>query len=463
MSNSNNDKVTTLKHLVPFYRQENEKLSENTEEIVYSVKKKFNYIKEKGGTTVNKYEDTRKDLDLLNKELKLKKISLEQLKIEYNELKNKNEDVLKKFENLKHSKYTYQIMLQRVKKEKNSLYYFVNALEKIVANLRHTEKQLQTSIQKAVSENKCLKKSIEDKRADLIRAKNKNEEALKNLNVNKEHSNILRIRREMINEYTMNKLSNADLALMIEDKKKFQKLLVYYILYNNYLKLSASNIFENASNIYATISKLKEATGVSDIYDINQKFQDIENKTNLLQKEEELSQKKLEDNIKEYMKLNNEINNTFSEDKKMLKNQIQSDKERILDDIHELYKLVFASEKDLENINIKLDTVKRFLEKQNEYFYSINMEAKREFHSNEDIIDYISNLKHMIQILIKITQKNRENGNISRSYKSLEFLEIVNLYKNMDFHKDMCRVDDYPDMENTLRLETKILTKGRLS
>lgn len=463
MSNQNSDKIKKLTELAPFYRKENEKLNENTEEIVYNVKKKFNYIREKGETTVHKYEDTKKDLELLNKELKIKKISLEQLKANYDELNIKNEEILKKFENLKHTKYTYQIMLQRVKKEKNSLYFFLNSLDRIVSNLKHTEKHLLTNIQKIVSENKCLKKSIEEKKANLIQVKIRNEEMLKNLNVNKEHTNILRIRREMINEYTMNKLSNADLTLMIEDKKKFQKLLVYYILYSNYLKLSASNIFENASNIYATISKLREATGVSDIYDINKKFQDIENKTNLLQKEEELSQKKLEDAIKEYISLNNEIVNTFSEDKDLLKKQIQSDKERISEDICELYKLVFASEKDLKNINIKLDTVKRFLEKQNEYFYSINMEEKVEFHSNEDMIDYIKKLKQMIQILMKITQKNREHGNISKSYKSLEFLEIVNLYKNVDFHKDMCRVDDFPELENTLRLESRNLTKGRLS
>lgn len=463
MENPSDDKVTKLKDLTPFYRKDHEKLTENTEEIVCSVKKKFNYVKEKRDTTAHKYEDTKKDLELLNKELKLKKISLEELKSDYDVLKVKNEKILKKFENLKHSKYTYQIMLQRVKKEKNSLYFFMNSLERIVNSLKHNEKHLQTNIQKILSENKLLKKNIEEQKLKLVQMKDKNEEVLTNMDINKEHSNILRIRREIINEYTTNKLSYANLTLMIEEKKKFQKLLVYYILYNNYLKLSASNIFENASNIYATISKLREATGVSDIYDINQKFQDIENKTNLLQKEEELSQKKLEDAMKEYMTLNNEIINTFSEDKKMLKKQIQSNKERVSADIHELYRLVFASEKELENINIKLDTVKRFLEKQNEYFCSINMEEKVEFHSNEDLIDYIKNLKHMIQILMKITQKNREHGNISRSYKSLEFLEIVNLYKNVNFHKDMCRVDDFPDLENTIRLESKNLTKGRLS
>lgn len=64
----------------------------------------------------------------------------------------------------------------------------------------------------------------------------------------------------MINEYKNNKLNNADISLMIQEKKKFKKLLIYYLLYNNYLKLSASSIFENASNIYSTISKMREAT-----------------------------------------------------------------------------------------------------------------------------------------------------------------------------------------------------------
>lgn len=461
MKENNTDKVSNLTDLIPFYKKDNEKLCENAEDIVYTVKKKYNYIKEKGDTTVNKYEHTKKDLELLNRELKLKKISLEQLKTNYEELKIKNGEVLDKFENLKHSKYTYQVMLQRVKKEKNSLYFYVNSLERIVQTLRHTEKQLNTNIQKIISQNKNLKKSIDQKQKDIVKTKNKNEEILKYMNVNKEHSNILRIRREMLNEYTVNKLSNADLTLMIEEKNKFKKLLIYYLLYNNYLKLSASNIFENASNIYATISQLREATGVTDIYDINQKFQDIENKTNLLQKEEELSQKKLQDAIKEYAILNNEIINTFSEDKKILKKQIENEKERISEDICELYKLVFASEKELENINIKLDKIKKFLEKQNEYFYSIKMEDKVEFHSNEDMIDYIKNLKHLIQILMKITQQNREHGNISRSYKSLEFMEIVNLYKNVEFHKNMCRVEDTGDLEHSIKLESRNLTKGK--
>ncbi|SBT43578.1 conserved Plasmodium protein, unknown function [Plasmodium ovale wallikeri] len=426
-----NDKLSNLKDLVPFYKKDNEKLSENTEDIVYSVKKKFNFIKEKGETTFSNYENTKKNLELLNRELKLNKISLGQQKIEYEELKTKNEDVLNKFENLKHSKHTYQIMLQRVKKEKKMLYFYLNSLERTVKCLKNSERQLHNNIQKITSENKYLRKSIEEKKTEIMRAKNKNDEILKYMNVNKEHSNILRIRREMISEYKNNKLHNADIALMIREKKKFKKLLVYYLLYNNYLKLSASNIFENASNIYATISKLREATGVTDIYDINQKFQDIENKKNLLQKEEELSQKRLEE------------------------------KEKISEDIYDLYKLVFASEKELEDINIKLDKIKKFLEKQNNYFNSINMEDKVELNSNEDMLQYIKNLKLVIEILMKITQKNRENGNISRSYKSMEFLEIINLYKNVDFHKNMCRVDDTQDLENTIKLESKVLAKGK--
>ncbi|ETW16197.1 hypothetical protein PFTANZ_05374 [Plasmodium falciparum Tanzania (2000708)] len=258
----------------------------------------------------------------------------------------------------------------------------------------------------------------------------------------------------MINEYKTNKLNDSNIALMIEEKKKYKKLLIYYLLYNNYLKLSASNIFENASSIYATISKLREATGVTDIYDINQKFMDIENKKNLLQKEEELSQKRLEDAIQEYQALNNEILNTFSEDKNILKKKIQNEKEKISDDIYESYKLVFASERELEDINIKLDKIKKFLEKQNSYFHSINMEEKMEFHSNEDMLQYIKNLKGVVETLMKITQQNRENGNISRSYKSLEFLEIMNLYRNVDFHKNMCRVDDTQELENTIKMGT---------
>ncbi|SBS88971.1 conserved Plasmodium protein, unknown function [Plasmodium malariae] len=417
MKNQNSDKLTNLKDLVPFYKKDNEKLNENTEDIVYSVKKKFNFIKEKGESTFSKYENTK----------------------EYDELKAKNEEILNKFENLKHSKYTYQIMLQRVKKEKKLLYFYLNSLERTVNSLKNSERQLHNNIQKITSENKNLRKSIDEKKTEIVKAKNKNEEILKYMNVNKEHSNILRIRREMINEYKNNKLNNADIALMMQEKRKFKKLLIYYLLYNNYLKLNASNIFENASNIYATISKLREATGVTDIYDINQKFLDIENKKNLLQKEEELSQKRLEDTIKEYISLNNEIINTFSEDKNILRKKILNEKEKISEDIYDLYKLVFASEKELEDINIKLDKIKKFLEKQNNYFHSINMEDMMEFHSNEDMLQYIKNLK-------------RENGHISRSYKSLEFLEIINLYKNVDFHKNMCRVDDTQDLENTIKL-----------
>ncbi|ETW46708.1 hypothetical protein PFMALIP_05233 [Plasmodium falciparum MaliPS096_E11] len=218
----------------------------------------------------------------------------------------------------------------------------------------------------------------------------------------------------MINEYKTNKLNDSNIALMIEEKKKYKKLLIYYLLYNNYLKLSASNIFENASSIYATISKLREATGVTDIYDINQKFMDIENKKNLLQKEEELSQKRLEVKIYIY-----------------------------------IYVYIY-----LLYINIKLDKIKKFLEKQNSYFHSINMEEKMEFHSNEDMLQYIKNLKGVVETLMKITQQNRENGNISRSYKSLEFLEIMNLYRNVDFHKNMCRVDDTQELENTIKMGT---------
>ncbi|SOV83219.1 conserved Plasmodium protein, unknown function [Plasmodium sp. gorilla clade G3] len=462
MKNQNTDKLTNLKDLVPFYKKDNEKLNENTEDIVYSVKKKFNCIKEIGESTFNKYEHTRKNLELLNRELKLNKISLGHQKSEYEEIKIKNEEILNKFENLKHSKYTYQIMLQRVKKEKKLLYFYLNSLERTVTSLKNNEKQLHNNIQKITSDNKNLKKSIEEKKMDIIKAKNKNEEILKYMNVNKEHSNILRIRREMINEYKTNKLNDSNIALMIEEKKKYKKLLIYYLLYNNYLKLSASNIFENASSIYATISKLREATGVTDIYDINQKFMDIENKKNLLQKEEELSQKRLEDAIQEYQALNNEIINTFSEDKNILKKKIQNEKEKISDDIYESYKLVFASERELEDINIKLDKIKKFLEKQNNYFHSINMEEKMEFHSNEDMLQYIKNLKGVVETLMKITQKNRENGNISRSYKSLEFLEIMNLYRNVDFHKNMCRVDDTQELENTIKMESKTLNKGKL-
>ncbi|SOV19306.1 conserved Plasmodium protein, unknown function [Plasmodium sp. gorilla clade G2] len=462
MKNQNTDKLTNLKDLVPFYKKDNEKLNENTEDIVYSVKKKFNCIKEIGESTFNKYEHTRKNLELLNRELKLNKISLGHQKNEYEEIKIKNEEILNKFENLKHSKYTYQIMLQRVKKEKKLLYFYLSSLERTVTSLKNNEKQLHNSIQKITSDNKNLKKSIEEKKMDIIKAKNKNEEILKYMNVNKEHSNILRIRREMINEYKTNKLNDSNIALMIEEKKKYKKLLIYYLLYNNYLKLSASNIFENASSIYATISKLREATGVTDIYDINQKFMDIENKKNLLQKEEELSQKRLEDAIQEYQALNNEIINTFSEDKNILKKKIQNEKEKISDDIYESYKLVFASERELEDINIKLDKIKKFLEKQNSYFHSINMEEKMEFHSNEDMLQYIKNLKGVVETLMKITQKNRENGNISRSYKSLEFHEIMNLYRNVDFHKNMCRVDDTQELENTIKMESKTLNKGKL-
>ncbi|SOV19225.1 conserved Plasmodium protein, unknown function [Plasmodium sp. DRC-Itaito] len=462
MKNQNTDKLTNLKDLVPFYKKDNEKLNENTEDIVYSVKKKFNCIKEIGESTFNKYEHTRKNLELLNRELKLNKISLGHQKNEYEEIKIKNEEILNKFENLKHSKYTYQIMLQRVKKEKKLLYFYLSSLERTVTSLKNNEKQLHNSIQKITSDNKNLKKSIEEKKMDIIKAKNKNEEILKYMNVNKEHSNILRIRREMINEYKTNKLNDSNIALMIEEKKKYKKLLIYYLLYNNYLKLSASNIFENASSIYATISKLREATGVTDIYDINQKFMDIENKKNLLQKEEELSQKRLEDAIQEYQALNNEIINTFSEDKNILKKKIQNEKEKISDDIYESYKLVFASERELEDINIKLDKIKKFLEKQNSYFHSINMEEKMEFHSNEDMLQYIKNLKGVVETLMKITQKNRENGNISRSYKSLEFHEIMNLYRNVDFHKNMCRVDDTQELENTIKMESKTMNKGKL-
>ncbi|KYN94059.1 hypothetical protein PRSY57_1439900, partial [Plasmodium reichenowi] len=403
-----------------------------------------------------------KNLELLNRELKLNKISLGHQKNEYEEIKIKNEEILNKFENLKHSKYTYQIMLQRIKKEKKLLYFYLNSLERTVTSLKNNEKQLHNNIQKITSDNKNLKKSIEEKKMDIIKAKNKNEEILKYMNVNKEHSNILRIRREMINEYKTNKLNDSNVALMIEEKKKYKKLLIYYLLYNNYLKLSASNIFENASSIYATISKLREATGVTDIYDINQKFMDIENKKNLLQKEEELSQKRLEDAIQEYQALNNEILNTFSDDKNILKKKIQNEKEKISDDIYESYKLVFASERELEDINIKLDKIKKFLEKQNSYFHSINMEEKMEFHSNEDMLQYIKNLKGVVETLMKITQQNRENGNISRSYKSLEFLEIMNLYRNVDFHKNMCRVDDTQELENTIKMESKTLNKGKL-
>ncbi|CDU19704.1 hypothetical protein YYC_05755 [Plasmodium yoelii 17X] len=454
-----NDKLDNLKDLAPFYKKDNEKFSENTEDIVYSVKKKFNVIKEKGESTFSKYENTKKNLELLNREQKLNKISLGHQKNEYEDLKSKNEGILNKFENLKHSKYTYQIMLQRIKKEKKMLYFYLNSLERTVKSLKNTEKQHQNIIQKITSENKNLRKSIEDKKMEIIQAKNKNEEILKYMNVNKEHSNILRIRREMINEYKNNKLNNADISLMIQEKRKFKKLLIYYLLYNNYLKLSASSIFENASNIYSTISKMREATGVTDIYDINQKFLDIENKQNLLQKEEALSQKKLEDAIKEYISLNNEIINTFSEDKDIIKEKILYEKEKVSDDIYDLYKLVFASEKELEDINIKLDKIQKFLENQNKYFYSINMEDKIEFNSNEDMLEYIKNLKNVLEKLMMITQKNRENGNISRSYKSLEFLEIINLYKNVDFHKNMCRVNDAQDLENTIKLESKIITK----
>ncbi|VEV58125.1 conserved Plasmodium protein, unknown function [Plasmodium vinckei vinckei] len=454
-----NDKLDNLKDLAPFYKKDNEKFSENTEDIVYSVKKKFNVIKEKGESTFNKYENTKKDLELLNREQKLNKISLGHQKNEYEDLKSKNEGILNKFENLKHSKYTYQIMLQRIKKEKKMLYFYLNSLERTVKSLKNSEKQHQNIIQKITSENKNLRKAIEDKKMEIIQAKNKNEDILKYMNVNKEHSNILRIRREMINEYKNNKLNNANISLMIQEKRKFKKLLIYYLLYNNYLKLSASSIFENASNIYSTISKMREATGVTDIYDINQKFLDIENKQNLLQKEEALSQKKLEDAIKEYISLNNEIINTFSEDKDIIKEKILYEKEKVSDDIYDLYKLVFASEKELEDVNIKLDKIQKFLENQNKYFYSINMEDKIEFNSNEDILQYIKNLQSVLEKLMMITQKNRENGNISRSYKSLEFLEIINLYKNVDFHKNMCRVNDTQDLENAIKFESKIITK----
>ncbi|SCM06806.1 conserved Plasmodium protein, unknown function [Plasmodium chabaudi chabaudi] len=454
-----NDKLDNLKDLAPFYKKDNEKFSENTEDIVYSVKKKFNVIKEKGESTFNKYENTKKNLELLNREQKLNKISLGHQKNEYEDLKSKNEGILTKFENLKHSKYTYQVMLQRIKKEKKMLYFYLNSLERTVKSLKNSEKQHQNIIQKITSENKNLRKSIEDKKMEIIQAKNKNEDILKYMNVNKEHSNILRIRREMINEYKNNKLNNADISLMIQEKRKFKKLLIYYLLYNNYLKLSASSIFENASNIYSTISKMREATGVTDIYDINQKFLDIENKQNLLQKEEALSQKKLEDAIKEYISLNNEIINTFSEDKDIIKEKILYEKEKVSDDIYDLYKLVFASEKELEDVNIKLDKIQKFLENQNKYFYSINMEDKIEFNSNEDMLQYIKNLQSVLEKLMMITQKNRENGNISRSYKSLEFLEIINLYKNVDFHKNMCRVNDAQDLENTIKLESKIIAK----
>ncbi|VTZ70027.1 protein SOC3, putative [Plasmodium chabaudi chabaudi] len=454
-----NDKLDNLKDLAPFYKKDNEKFSENTEDIVYSVKKKFNVIKEKGESTFNEYENTKKNLELLNREQKLNKISLGHQKNEYEDLKSKNEGILTKFENLKHSKYTYQVMLQRIKKEKKMLYFYLNSLERTVKSLKNSEKQHQNIIQKITSENKNLRKSIEDKKMEIIQAKNKNEDILKYMNVNKEHSNILRIRREMINEYKNNKLNNADISLMIQEKRKFKKLLIYYLLYNNYLKLSASSIFENASNIYSTISKMREATGVTDIYDINQKFLDIENKQNLLQKEEALSQKKLEDAIKEYISLNNEIINTFSEDKDIIKEKILYEKEKVSDDIYDLYKLVFASEKELEDVNIKLDKIQKFLENQNKYFYSINMEDKIEFNSNEDMLQYIKNLQSVLEKLMMITQKNRENGNISRSYKSLEFLEIINLYKNVDFHKNMCRVNDAQDLENTIKLESKIIAK----
>ncbi|CAD2099788.1 conserved Plasmodium protein, unknown function [Plasmodium vinckei brucechwatti] len=454
-----NDKLDNLKDLAPFYKKDNEKFSENTEDIVYSVKKKFNVIKEKGESTFSKYENTKKNLELLNREQKLNKISLGHQKNEYEDLKSKNEGILNKFENLKHSKYTYQVMLQRIKKEKKMLYFYLNSLERTVKSLKNSEKQHQNTIQKITSENKNLRKSIEDKKMEIIQAKNRNEDILKYMNVNKEHSNILRIRREMINEYKNNKLNNADISLMIQEKRKFKKLLIYYLLYNNYLKLSASSIFENASNIYSTISKMREATGVTDIYDINQKFLDIENKQNLLQKEEALSQKKLEDAIKEYISLNNEIINTFSEDKDIIKEKILYEKEKVSDDIYDLYKLVFASEKELEDVNIKLDKIQKFLENQNKYFYSINMEDKIEFNSNEDMLQYIKNLQSVLEKLMMITQKNRENGNISRSYKSLEFLEIINLYKNVDFHKNMCRVNDAQDLENTIKFESKIITK----
>lgn len=37
--------------------------------------------------------------------------------------------------------------------------------------------------------------------------------------------------------------------------------------------------------------------------------------------------------------------------------------------------IIIFSEKELEDINIKLDKIQKFLEKQNKYFYSINMEV----------------------------------------------------------------------------------------
>ncbi|ETW33918.1 hypothetical protein PFTANZ_05372 [Plasmodium falciparum Tanzania (2000708)] len=147
MKNQNTDKLTNLKDLVPFYKKDNEKLNENTEDIVYSVKKKFNCIKEIGESTFNKYEHTRKNLELLNRELKLNKISLGHQKNEYEEIKIKNEEILNKFENLKHSKCTYQIMLQRIKKEKKLLYFYLNSLERTVASLKNNEKQLHNNIQ----------------------------------------------------------------------------------------------------------------------------------------------------------------------------------------------------------------------------------------------------------------------------------------------------------------------------
>ncbi|ETW29117.1 hypothetical protein PFFCH_03457 [Plasmodium falciparum FCH/4] len=66
-----------------------------------------------------------------------------------------------------------------------------------------------------------------------------------------------------------------------------------------------------------------------------------------------------------------------------------------------------------------------------------------EFHSNEDMLQYIKNLKGVVETLMKITQQN-----------SLEFLEIMNLYRNVDFHKNMCRVDDTQELENTIKMGT---------
>ncbi|VWU51386.1 protein SOC3, putative, partial [Hepatocystis sp. ex Piliocolobus tephrosceles] len=448
--------------------KDNEKLNENTDHLVYSVKKRLNEIKEKGDEEFNDYTTTKKNLELLNRKLKITQQSFDQRKFENEELRNRNDEALRKYENLKHAKYTYQLMLQRIKKEKKLLYFYLNSLKRTVKVLKSTEQYAKKSLQKKILENKKLKKAIEEKKMEIYEIKTKNNDILKYMHVDKEHSNILRIRREMINEYKIKRLKNADIQLLIYKKGKYKKLALYYILYGNYLKLKASAIFDNASNIYAAISKLREATGVTDIYDINQKFIDIENKKIILKKEEEISQLKLEDAIRAFVATNDEILNEFEAAQEEQATQATDEKpikkKRItVDEMLELYRNVFNGERELSDLNIKLENIRYYMDKQNKYFYSINIEDRIEFNSHDDVLQYLKNFKGPLSIIMKLTRKNllvlyKLQTNV---LNSLEFFDILNMYKNLNFHKNMCKVDVGREIKKTVKIESKVLTKKK--